>query len=514
MPGSLVIFILAAIAILAQPRLGAPQHASSSADGSGERFQLTHPLKIGGSKPPRGYCMRISRAVLPSSRCYKHLIQIDGQQLLERAALGGNGRRKRRKSFAQDVEELVYVRFETIGTSLKDLGTRPINERLLVGIMDQLLSGGEGANYKKQNRGKSSKSPNVVQTGSQTGATQMMLDGSEAHDVMAQILDSASENEAGKKVAQKCRLSIERFLCRLVYPSCHFRRADVSALVRPPCREDCLLLRDVLCSNLNWFKFSRALNRALNVTLMSAINALDLAVEGDAHLEAIESPSPPPPPQAKSEFSINYNQSDRIEASPHLGQHFVPALGYDLNSSLHFYWPHEHSMARCESLPPLRPIQAKGQAYSLAQFGEHKPQQQKTGLRTNKENEAYLAHSKAQNQQKHPRWPICSNAHLTKTYLLALPNIGQRRKDSPLDMGTRDGSAIKESRSEDCLRSNDGVDYSGTRNYTKTGLSCQSWSKHWPHMHKRYVTSFTLIELTIAIMKKNNNMKYSSDSKF
>lgn len=472
------------------------------------------------ARPPRGYCVRISRAVPRTSRCFHHLIdQRDGNPDAvgkhdELPAANNNGQHQARP--ANDAnhnnikEELVYVRLETIGSNLSDLATQVINERILLGILDQLLYGPEEApttsttttttikpatldniRVEGNNNNNNNELKNLIASHFQTTTTTTRTSEAATTTTTSELNGAQMPRDAGtqtppspprpppsgthraagtgnlnyydgqsgqfagglEKLEEKCRLSMEKFLCRLVYPSCHFRRADVSALVRPPCREDCLLLRDSLCPNLNWPKFTRALNAAFNVTLMSTINVLDLAVDGDA--------------QAKRDLTRAWSSlknHTHLVTGAKVNQKQETLQGenyYDghLNSSIHFYWPHEHSIARCESLPPLQsPFQTTATTSNLYHAQD-----------------TLYGHTGANkfdlNKRRNPRRPICSNAHLTKTIAL-----------TPREQSLLDSSELTDS---ECLTTPDGANYEGKLNYTNNMIACQSWASQWPHSHKR-----------------------------
>lgn len=365
-----------------------------------------------GMIPPRGYCTQISRAIPKQSRCYNHLLQFH----LGAAAAAAAAHRKRSSlndSYENNAanwnkEELVYVRLETIGSKIEALNTVAINERLVFGTFKGLFGGSVTNNERIH-----------------TASSQ------QANDVVAQILGS-NELNGDSRQALRCREAIERFLCRLIYPNCHFKH-DASVLVRPTCREDCLVLRDVLCPNLDWPKFSLVLRRTFNETLKATINSLDLAVENQSkdytNLAAIVSSS------SNNEQHQQQQQQRLLE---------IPS------DSNHFYWPHEHSIDRCESLPPLRFITKPIETPLDAQ---ERPYESPTGQWSPRRN---------------LRWPICSNAHLTRTL--------------PANGGLNDRAQSKQA---DCLSTSEGAGYVGHKNQTKDGLWCQAWHSQWPHSHTR-----------------------------
>lgn len=411
-----------------------------------------------GPKPPRGYCTQISRAISPSSRCYEHLLVATGSinlgsnpdsaeeeqnddtdrqakwwhknkapilkgtpeaATMEAKEVGGNDKSKwarkeplEGKRQAQD-EELVYVRFETLGRNLNELSTSAINEKLVLSIFNQLLV--PNPTFKIENN----------------------ANDTEINEIRAQILSSSSTpTSTNSTVPNKCKSSMEKLLCRLIYPSCHFRRSDISALVRPPCREDCFLLKDVFCANLNWSKFGNVLSRLFNATLMSMINELDLENQGDLPAGRNESPH-----EAANEF----------------------------NSSIHFYWPHEHSLRRCELLPPLRSIHFERFLSKRLLGADQKPNKMFS-----------MGQVKSQVRAK---WPICSNAHLTKAATSTRPTEASTFTTN---------SSSSSTNPQDCLKSPDGVDYMGIMNHTRSGQACQAWKSQRAHSHSRSVVVYNL----------------------
>lgn len=354
-----------------------------------------------GQRPPRGYCVRISRAIKPTSRCYKHLLsakvttegQRHAKQLKDKQRAATNESLARHKlgerletraggaggpsPLSRRHEELVYVRSETLGDKITNLSTQAINEHLIKGLLGRLTD-----------------EPQPQARPSSAAAEQLRM----------QIMGPSLE---------RCRLAIEQFLCRLVYPSCHFRSIDVVVLVRPPCREDCLLLRDHFCAALNWTQFSQTIQEALKSTLMSTINALDLLVDGDQSaspsmlLASLSSParaasSDGGAPAARG--SENYRQKRTSLANSTRSL----APNHTMSSSNHFYWPHERSIQRCESLPMLWP------AHHGAEF---------VGL-TRPTSKAEQFRGWLQTHQARNYWPVCSNAHLTATNELKEPTRG------------------------------------------------------------------------------------------
>lgn len=404
------------------------------------------------AKPPRGYCAPISRAIPSQSRCFEHL--------LGRASVGNGhahseeNKPNQPKTEDDGEEELVYVRLETSGSSLANLSTRAINERLLLGVFDQLFNTDH--------------------------SSQQQL-----RDVRAQIL--VEDGGGGGVAASKCRPALERLVCRLVYPSCHFRRSDVSALVRPPCREDCFLLRDLFCANLNWSQFSQQLERAFNSTLMDAI-------EWPLQLEP---PLPPPPPAGMESISRKGSGPDqrprlRREVSSNQvasgkSEHFkVPPI--------HFYWPHEHSLKHCHRLPPLRPVNLSPEQQQRQQQLSEWRRRRRRG--TTSENlvgsqsspspspstlanlSAAIEISNRTGGRRGGRnvarvWPVCSDAHLTAAAATKWTRPSWAQTNGR-------GSAT-----ENCLTSQDGIDYVGRENRTQAGLGCQPWSSQTPHKHTR-----------------------------
>ena len=345
------------------------------------------------------------------------------------------------------MEPLVYVRLETLGSRLEELDTRAINEHLLGGLLERLAglgAAGASGGYDMARGAHQHLGAQVV------AATRPVAPSEPTGGRLEVAEDLASQRLA----AERCKEAMERFLCRLVYPSCHFRRADVSALVRPPCREDCLLLRDVWCPNLNWPQFAAALREATNATLKSAINALDLAAEGAIPIEAAADELEAAATAAALATSGRPDPSGRHRQQLAAGASRGAAQGYNLTaSSLHFYWPHERSIESCELLPPLRPLlEAKigpvrdGQENGLAGRGRRRAIWRRAAAAA-------------------ARWPICSDAQLTR----AGPGPG------PARLAT----------SAHCLSSPDGADYVGQRNKTQAGLACQRWDEQRPHSHPR-----------------------------
>lgn len=359
-----------------------------------------HKLIVCGSRPPRGYCARISRAIPSHSRCYQHLLIQPSNNMKHLSRLTANRTTSNNEtSHEQQHEELVYVRLETLGSSLEELSTRTINEHLLMGVLGLILDLAD--------------KPIEVEKEKQVA--------DDLANIRMQILGSSS------RLADKCREAIERFICRLVYPSCHFRPSDVGALVRPPCYEDCLLLRDVLCPNLNWSKFSQALGVAFNSTLRSNLNELDLANQQEFNETT-----------TTTTFSQLQAQTSALTSSS-------SSPGYNFNSSIHFYWPHERSIRRCDLLPPLN-------AHLAHIMGLRRPMQ------------PLEAHKRLHlSQLDHHKWPICSSAHLARS----------------------NSTLADDNQHADCLTSDDGIEYVGTRNHTRSGLKCQSWLAQWPHHHSR-----------------------------
>lgn len=452
------------------------------------------------TKPPRGYCTQISRAISPSSRCYEHLLvrgaasnsagsqrgwkrrstnnRLNLKKIREPArdelksgaesVYGGRGHDKiKRAERGQTTtivataaaamsrasqssneleasreeeelvrdreEELVYVRLETMGSNLADLSTSVINEKLVSSLFSQLLVANQPTSASnKLNRSSNNNSNTIISK--------------DIDEIRAQILSPLSNMEGGASKIMgpdKCRSSMEKFLCRLIYPSCHFRRSDVSALVRPPCREDCLLLKDVLCSNLNWFKFTKTLNSILNATLMSMINELDLENQGIF-------------PNEKRPLNKQEQRQQGISS---------------LNSSLsHFYWPHEHSFEICEMLPPLRSIHFN---HYLSKHSLH-PSNQRPNTRLHIRDQIGLVQAK---------WPICSNAYLTKTG--RIPNEMKQVNSTTNNNSSTSITSPELSKHGNCLKSSDGVDYTGQVNITRSGRACQTWQNQWPHSHAR-----------------------------
>lgn len=336
-------------------------------------------------KSPRGYCTPMARALSPSSICYDHLIgKAHGST---NSGTIANNTNKISTPDETSNNELVYVRLETLGATIQELSTNAINERLARGLFKLLL---------------------LVEV-----AQEQPIEGEDStayQEIRAQIL-ARSPGVGGQQLGDKCRLSMQRFLCRMAYPSCHFRRWDASALVRPPCREDCLLLRDLLCPNLDWAKFSIVLARAFNSSLKSSINALDLSAQGEF-------------PQSLTDGARN---GSRSSLTP--GNYSFPS------PSLHFYWPHSHSIQRCERLPLRSAVEHRPGAKRA------KPRRTAKGLPLD-------------------RWPVCSSAGLSRT-------------------------ASKRAITTDCIGSANGAEYQGTRNQSRSGLYCQPWQSQRPHKHPR-----------------------------
>lgn len=338
-------------------------------------------------------------------------------------------------------EELVYVRLETIGTDIRDLNTRVINERLFVGVFSQLLGSHEH-----------SASPEAVAAPAGNIRSQIL---EKVQAASSSNYNDPSEEEEGANSSSsndKCRLAMEKFLCRLAYPVCHFKRSDISALVRPPCREDCLLLKDVYCSNLDWSKFALILQQAINETLASIISVSSpdrffLETEGNRQLD-----------------------DDDEGSQPSHGRQ----PGYNFTASVHLYWPHEHSIARCKSLPSLNGGLAshnnnnnhdKQHFKKIEAFGHTRHKK----WRADERRKGFLNyHSSPEN-----KWPICSNARLTSTAKTVTPTA---------DSIT---SPTNSARQLDCLKSATGIEYAGHRNFTRSNHSCQAWASQWPHRHSR-----------------------------
>lgn len=582
-------------------RAKAEAHAANAVDGAGRRQQQRRPLV----KPPRAYCTRVSRAIGPNSRCYKHLVLApmaeDRQEKGFKSAAVASTSEQVRTNAIGDGEmpkkvaeraELVYVRLETIGAKITDLSTQAINERLVRHLFAELVEGERQDSQEKTGQ-RAKLSANETTSDDNDKAAE-----SELNQIRAQILDSPPGVD-GPRQAARCREAVEKTLCRFVYPSCHFKRSEVSALVRPPCREDCLVLRDLYCPNLNLTKFSQVVRRSLNATLMSTLNALDLAVDGDrdslaAALRAAKLTGHATSTTAAAITSTNKNDSRnknngdggnattsttmtrdgqiRFDASSTLpavsasrraleynsnelqnssrnellherddgqsgeqapNQSEAPGYKLQLDSgapSLHFYWPHERSLAECDSLPPLRPLALVAAAGSVRNFGgsggeDHtmrwrgREGSKSTNNDTRNNNNVInlatapitsgssrlLAHWSAESvrrwrQRARNKWPICSNAHLTET--LSGRELGggghldvMSENKNPMSGGTNKTKrntrstpgelAAGQNLQLDCLASNDGADYLGSWNKTKSGLDCQDWQAQWPHQHKR-----------------------------
>lgn len=491
------------------------------------------------------------------------------------------------------LDELVYVRLETLGPELGNLNTRAINERLATGLFAHFLvvdgdeansnlkpqedasrltrelapvagsgealdkesgqfgvsSSRRGANVNdssssneydanQRDRSNDKNKKDAVVSASAAAAAQLppsprpqkqqqqqpspnlttntktnTNQDADLKALRAQILSSSSGAE-GERLASKCRASIERLICRLAYPSCHFKASDVSALVRPPCREDCLLLRDILCPNLNWPSFAFELRKAINETLKSTINLLDLATQaiddddhndgadsdhnlssngnnndsneklvdvskfkrqlGDHQREVVAKKSAPdnkakPSGRGRRENGSGHHEADRDDQL---------AKSYNLNSSIHFYWPHERSIENCEHLPPLR-SKVDTRASRLVVGADVSS----TATTNHTSTGGHITGERHYHHDRWWLWPICSNARLTKT------------KDSDLGFGLSLSSTLAKSDDltpvgvsvevQECLATNDGFNYKGTQNKTKSGLGCQMWMAQWPHKHSR-----------------------------
>lgn len=381
------------------------------------------------AKPPRGYCVRISRAIKPTSRCFKHLVQtvynhhyqLDIPAEQQQQLLTKQERQRQASDLAQETtqatapnrvpnlapnqkqlngplrgarhhhEELVYVRSETLGDKITNLSTQAINEHLINGLLARLMSP------------------------SKPVSAADVVDVNEQQEARMQIVGSLSS---------ECRLGIEKFLCRLVYPSCHFRSIDVVALVRPPCREDCLLLREHSCASLNWTQFSQTIQEAFKATLMSTINALDLLVDGDpsAQLPSMDVLGDLPPHKSSDDSTAKQNALDSSrqqgDAKPttdgprRANWSASGAPDHNLSSSIHFYWPHERSIERCESLPILWPPSPTATHVGAADVGRrtNSGSVEKRSAMEAKQLRRWLRDHRTRNY-----WPVCSNAHLTET---------------------------------------------------------------------------------------------------
>lgn len=337
------------------------------------------------TRSPRGYCAPISRVVSPRSLCHDHLVAAKAH----RSGQASSGIAANQEDVG---EELVYVRLETSGANISNLSTSAINEHLLVGVLSRLF----GFKQSQQEPGRG------PATGPSLGPEAAPIIGA----LQAQIFDSAQGQTEAGRLASRCREAIERLVCRLVYPTCHFRRKDVSALVRPPCREDCLLARDLFCPNVNWPNLNLALNWAFNTSLGANLSPLGLQADGELG-----------PTQTKLD-----------------------------SSSIHFYWPHEHSIEHCEVLPPLRPLHTKRLDRKTSGIDEP---------RANELHEFNMKHNR-----DIWRWPICSNAYLTST-------------------------PVRIPRRSDCIDAEGVYEYLGQVNRTKSGLVCQHWHDQQPHKHSR-----------------------------
>jgi hypothetical protein len=415
------------------------------------------------AKPPRGYCVRISRAVKPTSRCYKHLVASAADQRertdkrFTRATANdappppppppGPQRPAANEgptltTWARRHEELVYVRSETLGDKITNLSTQAINEHLINGLLDRLNG---------ERRPQIDASSSIGAAGGEEEAAAAAAD----ETTKAAGADEKIRMQIMRSLSPECRLAIEKFLCRLVYPSCHFRSIDVVALVRPPCREDCLLLREHICAGLNWTQFSRTIEMAFKTTLMSTINALDLLVDGDLSA-ATQAPSMPlryllplakrpepsekladenairtATPVSKSGIALNLNHhqvggggqfdADSPKPPPGSGGWWLSSssvaaatLNHSISSSIHFYWPHERSIERCESLPMLWP---PGASVGAADIGPRTKEPASRHSASGPKSAPKFRRMKRwmHEHRAHSYWPVCSDAHLTET---------------------------------------------------------------------------------------------------
>lgn len=433
--------------------------------------------------------------------------------------------RRRRTLKEPEGEELVYVRLETLGANLKDLNTLAINERLLSGLFELLLEPEltrDDKNRQKKDKTRFLDDVRMQIFGNKPTSIPTILnhtDGGTTKSIETQ--DSSSRTRG------KCIEAIEKFICRLVYPSCHFRSRDVNALVRAPCREDCLLLRDSLCPNVDWRKFSLALNEAFNITLSSMpISQLGLKTQGEssqADLATQRSDS------SKASSLNTTSDGGKHEASIILDHQFHSTSGYNLNSSsIHFYWPHESSLRQCESLPSKTFNYA--QYLRLARLRAHKTQRNgqqdkrrqswpknigptrekreqiraepmgrptlKAGFNETKLKAAAAAagisrqHGEILFTQNYGKtgsiWPSCSNAYLSSIGFVELDEEEEEEEEKKhIEKRSLKGDRTRLEPALECLMRADGVDYRGTKNRTINNLDCQSWFEQKPHSHSR-----------------------------
>ena len=463
---------------------------------------------------------------------------------------GRHSRRHHFHRFGLERDELVYVRLETIGAKITDLSTQAINERLLASLVSILFT--DDGQHRAASRGEANGTAAAAATKASRLSAELEQLGAQ---MRAQILDSPP-GEEGQRQAQKCRLAMERTLCRFVYPSCHFRRADVSALVRPPCREDCQLLRDLYCPNVDLGQFARLLRLAISETLRGELNELSLAVEGAtgdllAGAEALSRPGqssaddghathlgPTSEGQTKNGSTANAQLRHSRAWGDELGRNLAERQIID-RASMHLYWPHERLLGECESLPALRAGAAQSalngslaarpaSANHLLHPNVTTPKNATTTTTTTTSTstnstlgeETRLDHRRRrrrrskgsqtasgparwtsgnlwrwrQRQATRNKWPICSNARLA---MVAHSSAGLTKaaahnpriaQGNPMgQLGQKGEGASDSARAGlrlECLQSDDGVDYFGTKNSTLTGLACQAWRLQEPHKHK------------------------------
>lgn len=385
-------------------------------------------------KAPRGFCTHISRVLSPNARCYAHLTATpvpkkhphsrvtraapNSASSIVKEAIpshhegeqqpGGLATVQDEEQQEQDEEEeLVYVRLETLGSNITDLNTLAINDRLLASLFSQLLEEGAGES------GSTKRQATSITSGAERDLydhESRLIDESRMQiwSVSSQYNSNNKKNNDVGDVAsggvkdqnadylntreppgpEKCHLAIEKFLCRLVYPTCHFRKRDIGALVRPPCREDCLLLRDSLCPNLDWAHFGQALRAAIARGLANLpISEFDYEFGHNKLVAPTASPRIPGPqtitkqqshsqatPANKDQNNNNlgpqgetnnyaHNEKEPSTTGTH-SNNSNKLIQFDNNNNnelhmrrlVHLYWPHEKSIQNCELLPIYRQL--------------------------------------------------------------------------------------------------------------------------------------------------------------